>query len=124
MIYYPLSMMLAGIQEIAIITTPQDQEAFVRLLGDGSQWGIQLSFIEQPAPEGLAQAYLLAEEFLDGCPSVLLLGDNLFFGHGLVDLLVAASAQETGGSIFAYRVSDPSRYGWSTLTKRTISGQS
>ena len=112
MIYYPLStMMLAGIQEIAIITTPQDQEAFVRLLGDGSQWGIQLRFIEQPAPEGLAQAYLLAEEFLDNCPSVLLLGDNLFFGHGLVDLLATASAQESGGSIFAYRVSDPSRYG-------------
>ena len=112
MIYYPLStMMLAGIQEIAIITTPHDQESFVRLLGDGSQWGIRLSFIEQPAPEGLAQAYLLAEEFLDYCPSVLLLGDNLFFGHGLVDLLATASAQVSGGSIFAYRVSDPSRYG-------------
>ena len=112
MIYYPLStIMLAGIQEIAIITTPHDQESFVRLLGDGSQWGIRLSFIEQPAPEGLAQAYLLAEEFLDYCPSVLLLGDNLFFGHGLVDLLATASAQVSGGSIFAYRVSDPSRYG-------------
>ena len=104
-------MMLAGVNEIAIITTPTDQDSFIRLFGDGSQWGVKPHYIRQDEPEGLAQAYLLAEDFLENCPSVLLLGDNLFFGHGLVDLLVAASAKEVGGTIFAYRCCDSSRYG-------------
>jgi len=112
MIYFPLSvLMLAGLRDIAIITTPEDQDQFRRLLGDGSQWGLSLSYIEQPAPEGLAQAYLLAEEFLDGCPSAMVLGDNIFFGHGLPLLLKSALAQEQGGTVFGYRVSDPQRYG-------------
>jgi len=88
MIYYPLSvLMLGGVREIAIITTPDDQEQFIRLLGDGSQWGISLHYIVQPSPDGLAQAYLLAEDFLAGAPSVLVLGDNIFFGHGLPEIL-------------------------------------
>lgn len=112
MIYYPLSvLMLAGIREIAVITTPQDQAQFIRTLGDGSQWGISLTYIEQPSPDGLAQAYLLAEEFLAGAPSAMVLGDNLFFGHGLPDLLVEAAAQNDGGKVFGYRVADPERYG-------------
>ncbi|MEI4195521.1 glucose-1-phosphate thymidylyltransferase RfbA [Roseovarius sp. E0-M6] len=112
MIYFPLSvLMLAGLRDIAIITTPEDQDQFRRLLGDGSQWGLSLSYIEQPAPEGLAQAYLLTEEFLDGCPSAMVLGDNIFFGHGLPLLLKSALAQEEGGTVFGYRVSDPQRYG-------------
>jgi glucose-1-phosphate thymidylyltransferase len=112
MIYYPLSvLMLAGIREIAIITTPQDQDQFKRLLGDGGQWGLSFTYIIPPEPEGLAQAYLLAEDFLDGAPSARVLGDNIFFGHGLPDLLDAAGAQETGGTVFGYRVADPERYG-------------
>ena len=112
MIYYPLSvLMLAGIREIAVITTPEDQAQFIRTLGDGSQWGISLTYIEQPSPDGLAQAYLLAEEFLAGAPSTMVLGDNLFFGHGLPDLLVEAAAQNDGGTVFGYRVADPERYG-------------
>lgn len=112
MIYYPLSvLMLAGIREIAVITTPEDQAQFVRTLGDGSQWGISLTYIEQPSPDGLAQAYLLAEEFLAGAPSAMVLGDNLFFGHGLPDLLLKAAAQNDGGTVFGYRVADPERYG-------------
>lgn len=112
MIYYPLSvLMLAGIREIAVITTPDDQEQFIRTLGDGSQWGISLTYIEQPSPDGLAQAYLLAEEFLAGAPSAMVLGDNLFFGHGLPALLIEAAAQRDGGTVFGYRVSDPERYG-------------
>lgn len=112
MIYYPLSvLMLAGICEIAVITTPEDQAQFIRTLGDGSQWGISLTYIEQPSPDGLAQAYLLAEEFLAGAPSAMVLGDNLFFGHGLPDLLVEAAAQKDGGTVFGYRVADPERYG-------------
>ena len=112
MIYYPLSvLMLAGIREIAVITTPEDQAQFIRTLGDGSQWGISLTYIEQPSPDGLAQAYLLAEEFLAGAPSAMVLGDNLFFGHGLPDLLVEAAAQNDGGTVFGYRVVDPERYG-------------
>ncbi|KAA2313663.1 glucose-1-phosphate thymidylyltransferase [Pseudooceanicola sediminis] len=112
MIYYPLSvLMLAGIREIAIITTPDDQDQFRRLLKDGAQWGLEFTFIVQPAPEGLAQAYLLAEDFLDGAPSAMVLGDNLFFGHGLPDLLQAAGRQDTGGTVFGYRVADPERYG-------------
>ncbi|MCC0076853.1 MAG: glucose-1-phosphate thymidylyltransferase RfbA [Rhodobacter sp.] len=112
MVYYPLSvLMLAGIRELAIITTPQDSAQFQRALGDGSQWGMSFTFITQPSPDGLAQAFILAEEFLDGAPSVLVLGDNIFFGHGLPELLQSADAQTEGGTVFAYRVSDPERYG-------------
>ncbi|MBY5935526.1 glucose-1-phosphate thymidylyltransferase RfbA [Tateyamaria omphalii] len=112
MIYYPLSvLMLAGINEIAVITTPQDQDQFMRALGDGSQWGVSLTYIVQPSPDGLAQAYLLAEDFLAGAPSAMVLGDNIFFGHGLPELLAEADAQETGGTVFGYRVADPERYG-------------
>jgi len=112
MIYYPLSvLMLANIREIAIITTPQDQEQFRRTLGDGSQWGVSFTYIVQDSPDGLAQAYILAEEFLDGAPSTLLLGDNIFFGHGLPKLLASADEKTNGGTVFGYRVSDPERYG-------------
>ena len=112
MIYYPLSvLMLAGIREIALITTPQDQDQFRRTLGDGSQWGLSLSYITQPSPDGLAQAYLLAEDFLNGAPSAMVLGDNIFFGHGLPNLLASAGARDVGGTVFGYRVADPERYG-------------
>lgn len=112
MIYYPLSvLMLTGIREVAVITTPHDQEQFKRLLGDGSQWGMSLTFIEQAAPEGLAQAYILAEAFLDGAPSAMALGDNIFFGHGLTEVLVEATRRRRGGTVFGYQVSDPRRYG-------------
>jgi glucose-1-phosphate thymidylyltransferase len=112
MIYYPLSvLMLGGIREIAIITTPEDQAQFKRLMGDGSQWGLSFTYIVQPSPDGLAQAYLLAEEFLDGAPSAMVLGDNIFFGHGLPEVLARANAQSNGGTVFGYRVADPERYG-------------
>ena len=112
MIYYPISvLMLAGIREIAMITTPQDQDQFQRTLGDGSQWGISLTYIIQPSPDGLAQAYLLAEDFLDGAASAMVLGDNIFFGHGLSDLLADADKQTDGGTVFGYHVADPERYG-------------
>ncbi len=112
MIYYPLSvLMLAGIREIAVITTPQDRDQFIRTLGDGSQWGVDLSYIEQPNPEGLAQAYILTEEFLDGASSAMVLGDNIFFGHGLPEMLAGADAQGAGGTVFGYHVADPERYG-------------
>jgi glucose-1-phosphate thymidylyltransferase len=112
MIYYPLSvLMLSGIREIAMITTPQDQEQFKRLLGDGSQWGLSLTYITQPSPDGLAQAYILAEDFLDGAPSAMVLGDNIFFGHGLPEMLSAADAKDAGGTVFGYHVADPERYG-------------
>lgn len=112
MIYYPLSaLMLAGIRDIAIITTPQDQDQFKRTLGDGSQWGISLTYIVQPSPDGLAQAFILAEDFLDGSPSVLVLGDNIFYGASLPELLAKADAKKTGASVFGYRVADPERYG-------------
>ncbi len=112
MIYFPISvLMLAGIREIAMITTPEDQDQFRRTLGDGSQWGISLTYIAQPSPDGLAQAYLLAEEFLAGAPSAMCLGDNIFFGHGLSELLASAAAKTTGGTVFGYRVADPERYG-------------
>ncbi|MEI4473746.1 glucose-1-phosphate thymidylyltransferase RfbA [Frigidibacter sp. MR17.24] len=112
MIYYPISvLMLAGIREVAIITTPDDQAQFVRLLGDGSQWGMSFTFIVQPSPDGLAQAYLLAEDFLAGAPSAMVLGDNLFFGHGLPEMLAAADAKPEGGTVFGYHVADPERYG-------------
>ena len=112
MVYYPLSvLMLGGIRDIAIITTPEDQSQFIRLLGDGSQWGLTLTYIVQPSPDGLAQAYLLARDFLAGAPSVLVLGDNIFFGHGLPEMLAVAAAKPVGGTVFGYRVSDPERYG-------------
>ncbi|MDO5631785.1 MAG: glucose-1-phosphate thymidylyltransferase RfbA [Paracoccus sp. (in: a-proteobacteria)] len=112
MIYYPISvLMLAGIREIAIITTPEDQAQFQRLLGDGSQWGLRFEWIVQPSPDGLAQAYLLARDFLDGAPSAMVLGDNIFFGVGLGKMLSEASAQTLGGKVFGYHVVDPERYG-------------
>ena len=112
MIYYPLSvLMLAGLREIAIITTPQDQAQFQRTLGDGSQWGLSFTWIVQASPDGLAQAYLLAEEFLDGAPSAMVLGDNMYFGHGMTELVREADAATTGAKVFGYRVSDPERYG-------------
>lgn len=112
MIYYPLSvLMLAGIREIAVITTPHDQPQFRQTLGDGSQWGLSLSYIEQPSPDGLAQAYVLAEDFLDDAPSALVLGDNIFFGHGLPDTLRKADQKTHGGTVFGYHVVDPERYG-------------
>ncbi len=112
MIYYPLSvLMLAGIREIAIITTPDDQAQFRRLLGDGGQWGLRFEWIVQPAPDGLAQAYLLAQDFLAGGPSAMVLGDNIFFGHGLPEVLATANARTSGGTVFGYHVTDPERYG-------------
>ena len=112
MIYYPLSvLMLTGIREIGIITTPADQAQFQHLLGDGSQWGISITWLVQPSPDGLAQAYLIAEDFLAGQPSAMVLGDNIFFGHGLPEILKSADAQATGGTVFGYRVADPERYG-------------
>lgn len=112
MIYYPLSvLMLSGIREIAMITTPQDQDQFKRLIGDGSQWGIEITYITQPSPDGLAQAYILAEDFLDGAPSAMVLGDNIFFGHGLPEMLQAADSKDSGGTVFGYHVADPERYG-------------
>lgn len=112
MIYYPLStLMLAGIREILIITTPEDQAVFQRLLGTGEQWGISLEYIAQARPEGLAQAYILGEEFVGDEPSALILGDNIFFGHGLTEVLQSASEQSSGATVFGYWVKDPERYG-------------
>ena len=112
MVYYPLAvLMLTGIRDILIITTPEDQTQFLRLLGDGSQWGINLSYKIQPNPEGLAQAFILAEDFLAGASSAMILGDNIFFGHGLPEVLAAADTQPSGATVFGYHVSDPERYG-------------
>ena len=112
MIFYPLSvLMLANIREIAIITTPHDQAQFRRLLGDGSQWGMSFEYIIQDSPDGLAQAYLLAEDFLDGGSSALVLGDNIFFGHEFQTLILNASQEAVGGTVFGYKVADPERYG-------------
>ena len=112
MIYYPLStLMLAGIRDILIITTPEDAGAFRRLLGDGSQWGIALSYAVQPRPEGLAQAFLIGEAFMGGEPVALVLGDNIFFGHDLSVQLRHAAAATSGATVFAYAVNDPQRYG-------------
>ena len=112
MIYYPLTvLMLAGIREILMITTPEDQAQFQRMLGDGSQWGITLKYVVQPSPDGLAQAFLLGEEFLDGAPSAMILGDNIFYGHGLPELMQQADEKAMGATVFGYHVADPERYG-------------
>jgi len=115
-VYYPLTtLMLAGIREVLVVTTPDDASAFARLLGDGSQWGMALRYVVQPRPEGIAQALVLGQAFLGGAPSALVLGDNLFHGHDLVRVLRAAEARRTGATIFAYQVRDPERYGVVTL---------
>ncbi len=112
MIYYPLSVLMqAGIREILIINTPHEQQLFKNLLGDGSQWGLQLHYAVQPEPGGLAQAYLIGEEFVNGEPSCLILGDNIFYGAGITELLARANARTEGATVFGYRVSDPERYG-------------
>jgi glucose-1-phosphate thymidylyltransferase len=112
MVYYPLSvLMLAGIQEILIISTPDDLPQFQRVLGDGSQWGLELKYKVQPCPDGLAQAFILGQEFLDGAPAALILGDNIFFGHGLPKVLSSANKKTTGATVFGYHVTDPQRYG-------------
>jgi glucose-1-phosphate thymidylyltransferase len=112
MVYYPLStLMLAGIRDILVITTPEDRAQFERLLGDGAQWGIRLSYAAQPRPEGLAQAFLIGADFIANDRVALVLGDNVFFGHGLPEILQRAAARATGATIFAYQVRDPERYG-------------
>jgi glucose-1-phosphate thymidylyltransferase len=118
MIYYPLSvLMLAGIREILIISTPHDLPLFERLLGTGEAWGISLSYAEQPSPDGLAQAFLIGAGFLDGSPATLILGDNIFYGHGLPELLQAAVARPAGATVFGYSVEDPERYGVVTFDR-------
>jgi glucose-1-phosphate thymidylyltransferase len=112
MIYYPLSsLMLAGIREILVISTPEDQQGFQRVLGDGSRLGLEIDYAVQPAPEGIAQAFLIGEHFIRGEPVALALGDNIFYGHGFPDSLERATARESGATIFGYNVSDPERYG-------------
>ena len=119
MVYYALSvLMLADIKDILIITTTHDENQFQRLLNDGSQWGINLEYKIQPSPDGLAQAFILAEDFLNGAPSAMILGDNIFFGHGLPEILAAANKQRDGATVFGYHVSDPERYGVVTFDKR------
>ena len=121
MIYYPLStLMLAGIRDILIISTPSDLPHFRRLLGDGAQWGCSLRYVEQPSPDGLAQAFVLGANFIDGQPSALILGDNIFYGHGLPDLMQAATERANGASVFAYHVLDPERYGVVAFDERDV----
>ena len=112
MIYYPLStLLLAGIRDLLLICTPTDLPSFQRLLGDGSQWGISISYAEQPRPEGLAQAFIIGRRFIGNGPAALVLGDNIYYGHGLPEQLRAATARTSGATVFAYRVRDPQRYG-------------
>ena len=119
MIYYPMTtLMLAGIRDILIITTPEDRAQFERLLGDGSQWGVRLCYAVQPRPEGLAQAFLIGADFIGGDPVSLVLGDNIFFGHGFPQMLAAARARATGATVFAYQVRDPERYGVVSFDER------
>ncbi|MGO7530912.1 glucose-1-phosphate thymidylyltransferase RfbA [Rhizobium leguminosarum] len=112
MIYYPLTtLMLAGIRDLLIITTPHDVEAFKRLLGDGSQWGISLTYAVQPSPDGLAQAFIIGADFVHGDSSALVLGDNIFYGHGLPEIMKSGTGRREGATVFAYHVTDPERYG-------------
>ena len=112
MIYYPLTtLLLAGIRDVLVISTPQDTPRFEQLLGDGSQWGIEIQYAVQPSPDGLAQAFLIGEQFLAGAPSALVLGDNIFYGHDFASLLKGANQKTTGATVFAYAVNDPERYG-------------
>jgi glucose-1-phosphate thymidylyltransferase len=121
MIYYPLAtLMLAGIRDILLITTPRDQRAFSDLLGDGSNWGISLSYTVQPSPDGLAQAFILGENFIGNSPASLVLGDNIFYGGGFSQLLTQAASRDTGASVFAYYVNDPERYGVVSFDKHGI----
>ena len=112
MVYYPLStLMLAGIRDILLISTPQDTPRFQALLGDGSQWGVNISYCVQPSPDGLAQAFVLGRDFVGNDPSALVLGDNIYYGHDLQRLLISAANRPSGASVFAYHVHDPERYG-------------
>ena len=121
MIYYPLAtLMLAGIRDILVITTPRDQAAFAELLGDGSHWGISIQYTEQPSPDGLAQAFLLGEEFIGKDPAALVLGDNIFYGGGFSQKLSSAADRESGASVFAYYVQDPERYGVVSFDKEGV----
>jgi len=121
MIYYPLAtLMLAGIRDILVITTPRDQRAFIDLLGDGSQWGINLAYTVQPSPDGLAQAFILGRDFIGNAPTSLVLGDNIFYGGGFTQRLRSAAARDSGASVFAYYVQDPERYGVVSFDERGV----